>query len=571
MLKALTYLATRSAWNRFASQMRRLRTPRYVIALLLGLFYLFVIVQQQRAARGDDPHAAGWVELAAALGALGAAAWAWLLGSERRALAFSPADVTFLFAGPVTRRTLVGYKLFRSQLAVLVSVLLWTLLLSRERFGVSVWLRAVSLWLLLTTLSLHRLGASFVRSSIKEHGARALRRRLLAPVAACITLGIIGWTVWRASPALAEAARGGGPDAIVAVLTAIALQPPLAWVLVPFHLIVRPLTAPSPGAWLHAIWPALGILAAHVVWVISSDAAFEESAAEYSLSRIRRETPEERARGTLTRSRRRRLPGLLRLEPTGWPAGAIVWKNLVAVVRLRPIRAIAITGLAAGLGTAALSFGRGTPAAETLGSLALVWAGVMFLVGPQWVRNDFRDDLSSFALLRSFPLRGESLVAAEVAGSALVLTLIQLGLLTFAYLAFLGNGDMPLTLGDRTLALIAAVVYLPPINYAGMLIQNGASILFPAWVRSDRIGGVEALGQNMLLIAVHAGALVFLVAGPALAGTGLQYLLRPFLGGWAEIARAAVAICMLILETRWIVRWLGGVLERTEPAAAGVG
>ena len=40
---------------------------------------------------------------------------------------------------------------------------------------------------------------------------------------------------------------------------------------------------------------------------------------------------------------------------------------------------------------------------------------------------------------------------------------------------------------------------LPGINLLGMLIQNGAALLYPAWVRlgSGRPGGVEALGQNI--------------------------------------------------------------------------
>ncbi len=567
MLPALAYLAVRSAWNRISYQLRRLRSPRYLLAILLGLLYLYAIVEQQHTARGDSTNPVDWIELAAALGALAAVIWAWLIGSERRALAFSPADVTFLFAGPVTRRSLVAYKLLRSQLAVLFSVVLWTVLLSRERFGASPWLRALSLWVLLTTLSLHRLGASFVRSGFREYGSTSVRRRIFPALAAIAGIGIVAWSLWRAAPALTTAARGGGIEAIFGVMTAVALQPPLAWLLVPFRILVRPLTAPTPAAWLHAIGPAVGLLLAHAIWVVRSDSAFEEVAAEHSLARLRRQSPEERARHARTRSRRRALPTVLRLQPVGWPAGAIVWKNVVSVVRVRPLRGLAITGVAAGLGAALLSLGGGAPIAEIIGSLALIWTLVMFLVGPQWVRNDFRDDLPSFDLLRSYPVRSESLVAAEVTGSTLVLTAVQLALLGLAYLAFLGNPDTPLTLMERTLGLVAAVVYLPPINYASMLIQNAGSILFPAWVRTgpERPGGVEALGQNMLLIAVHAGALALVLAGPAIAATGVYYLLRPVLGGWAELGRAATGVSLLVMEASLLVRWLGGVLDRTDP------
>lgn len=573
MLSALAYLAGRSTRNRLSSQLRRLRSPRYLIAIILGLLYLYAIVEQQRAARGTESGPTAWVELAAALGALGAVIWAWLIGSERRALAFSPADVTFLFAGPVTRRSLVAYKLLRSQLAVLVSVVLWTVLLSHERFGASLWLRALSLWVLITTLSLHRLGASFVRSAFREYGTTALWRRIVPATAAIAGIGIVGWSLWRAAPDLTAAARAGGIDAIFGVLTAVTNQPPLGWVLVPFRIIVRPLTAPTPAAWVHAIGPAVAMLVAHAIWVIRSDTAFEEVAAEYSLARLRRQSPEERARSVMARSRRRALPNPLRLRPVGWPAGAIVWKNVVSVVRVRPLRGLVITGLAAAVGTVLLSFGGSTPIAEIIGSLALIWTVVMFLVGPQWIRNDFRDDLPSFDLLRSYPVRSESLVAAEVAGSTLVLTVVQLALLGLAYLAFLGSPNAPLTLAERTLALAAALVYLPPINYASMLIQNAGSILFPSWVRAgpERAGGVEALGQNMLLIVAHAGALALVLAGPAIAATGVYYLLRPVLGGWAELGRAATGVSLLVIEMSLLVRWLGGVLDRTDPTFGTAG
>lgn len=574
MIGAFAYLAGRSAWNRLARQLRRLRTPRYFFAILLGLLYLWAIVEQQRTVRsGADQTSAGWVELIAALGVAGVAAWAWVFGSERRVLAFTPADVTFLFSGPVTRRWLVAYKLVRAQLAVLFNVLLWTLLLSREHFGVSPWLRALSLWVLLTTLSLHRLCASFVRSALKEHRGPGLRRNAGMLLAAAAAIGVLAVALWHRSADLSSALRDGDADALVAALTVAVLQSPLKWLLVPFQLLVRPLTAPTAPAWAHAIWPALGILALHFLWVFRADAAFEESAAEPVIARTRRETPEERARNALAKGARRQLPRVLHLRPLGWPAGAILWKNLVAIVRARPIRGLVVGGLVAGAALAWMSFGSGSPAAEIVATFALIWAVLMLLLGPQWIRNDLRNDLPALDLLRSYPLRGRSVIAAEVAGSALVLTVIQLGLLGFAYLAVLGNATMMLTFQERSLGLLAAAVYLPQVNYAAMLIQNGGAILFPAWVSAatDRAGGVEALGQNMLLIVSHVGMLIVLLLVPATVASGVYYLLRPAIGDWAEIARAAAAISIVVFESRTILGWLGKVYERTDPVAAAVG
>ena len=144
MTRVFLYLAWRSAANRVARQLRQLRSPRYLAALILGAAYLYVVAVEQRP-RQPPPVGVRWLEVLGALGVAGAVLWGWIFGVERRVLAFTPAEVTFLFAGPVTRRGLVQYKLLRNQLLILFNALLWTLILSHERFGASPWLRAVSI------------------------------------------------------------------------------------------------------------------------------------------------------------------------------------------------------------------------------------------------------------------------------------------------------------------------------------------------------------------------------------------------------------------------------------------
>ena len=47
---AYAYLVVRSLRNRLARQLARLRRPRYLLALLLGLTYLYLVVVHQRPA-----------------------------------------------------------------------------------------------------------------------------------------------------------------------------------------------------------------------------------------------------------------------------------------------------------------------------------------------------------------------------------------------------------------------------------------------------------------------------------------------------------------------------------------
>ena len=151
MIGVFAYLARRTAYNRVSRQIRQLRSPRYLAALVFGLAYLWVVAVEQRPQPAPAAVVgARWVELLAALGVVGAVLWGWIFGVERRVLSFTPAEVTFLFSGPVPRRGLVQYKLLRNQLLILFNSLLWTLILARERFGASPWLRALSIWVLLT-------------------------------------------------------------------------------------------------------------------------------------------------------------------------------------------------------------------------------------------------------------------------------------------------------------------------------------------------------------------------------------------------------------------------------------
>jgi hypothetical protein len=197
-----------------------------------------------------------------------------------------------------------------------------------------------------------------------------------------------------------------------------------------------------------------------------------------------------------------------------------LWKNLLAVVRTRRARntaaALGVAAVMAGL----LSFHTGGSVADAAGWLAATWAGLSVVIGPQWVRNDLRSDLLKLDLLRSYPLAGRAVLAAETAASTAVLTALQLGLLLVAYFAFLGNTHMYPPLGLRTLALATAAACLPGINYLGLLIQNGAALLFPAWIHlgSGRPGGVEALGQNMLIIVAYSALLGAGLALPRDAG-----------------------------------------------------
>ena len=158
MTGALVYLTWHTVLNRLRRQATRLRSPRYALALLLGLGWVTAVLWQRW--EPGAPHPSGpWVEVVAALSILLLIGWSWLSSPDARALTFSPAEVTLLFPAPISRLTLLHYKLLQTQLVILVNVVIWTALASRQQPGLPVGLRALGFWVLITTLALHRLAA----------------------------------------------------------------------------------------------------------------------------------------------------------------------------------------------------------------------------------------------------------------------------------------------------------------------------------------------------------------------------------------------------------------------------
>ncbi len=562
MTSPLWYLAGRSTRNRLARQLRRLRTPRYALALVLGLAYLWFVGIYQRSSSTPPNISAASLELMAAAGVLGIVAWVWVFGADRRALAFSRAEVTFLFPAPVTRRELVRYKLLRGQLVILFNTVLWTALLTGGWSGSAPWRRALAIWTVLTTLALHRLGIALLRGSLVEHGVRAARARAITlAVVACIAVACLA-ELREVLPSL-RAGWALGFREFLAAAERAAVRPVVAAVLLPARLLVRPLVMPHWVDWIRAMLPALGLLVLHYIWVVRSDAAFEEAAAAAALARGRR------GRG-LARAPRFTATRVPPLSQTGWPAGALLWKNLAAVVRTGRARTAVIGFAVVIVAIVALSLANvASGLLEGAGWLAAMWVGFLLFLGPQWVRNDLRSDLSRLAMLRSYPLRGASVVAAETAGSTATLTLMQVGLLLVAYLALWGARVDDPDPQFRTLILAGAVVGLPAVNFLAMLVQNGVALLLPAWIRvgPERPIGVEALGQNMLVMMGFLLVLGLLLLVPAAAAAATFIALEPSIGWWAAAPAAAAGVATIALEARIILSRLGRVFERTDPGA----
>ena len=567
---AFLYLVARTARNRFVARARRLRTPRYALALAAGAFYFwFLFFREPQEAPLAGVVGGDWSLLAGSLVfAMLAANW-WLFGGDRGALAFSPAELHFLFPAPVSRRALVHFKLLRAQSVILFNTVLWVGLLGRGHTELNAGLRAVAIWTLFSTLHLHRLGAALTRASAIEHGRVGARRGALPFAAFAILFVVLAWSLMRQAPAL----RLAWSDGLVPFLgtAADALRAPVpSAVLAPFRALLAPGLAVTAAEWGRAMGPALAIMLAHYAWVVRTDAAFEEAALEASVHRAERLAAIRDGKPTaLPEGRVRRT--LVPLAPTGHPAVAIVWKNLIAATRtVRPeLLVVPLFAATAALLIVALARPGGTALTQFAGVLFLSWSGLLVAAGPLWVRYDLRHDLPKIELLRAFPLPGWAVVLAEIAVSTILLTALQLALLTLAFAAYLSDATVGWSVGQRAALLAAAAVALPAVNALAFVVQNAAALLYPAWVRlgATKPGGVEAMGQGMITMLASLLGVGVLLLLPAAAGAAAGYVLRPALGDLALAPALVVGLLVTVLQLVPLLRWLGRVFDRTDPSA----
>src|SRR5207302_914682 len=144
----------------------------------------------------------------------------------------------FLFPAPIARRMLLHYKLLKSQIGILFTMLIFTVVFGRFRAGGTAWIHALGWWVILSTLNLHFIGSSFARTMLLDRGISNWKRRIIVVALAVLVMGaVIVWIAQTVPPP---------PD--VENFTTYYIQQalasgPLPYLLYPFRLVVRPYLA----------------------------------------------------------------------------------------------------------------------------------------------------------------------------------------------------------------------------------------------------------------------------------------------------------------------------------------
>ena len=582
---ALLYLHFASLQGRIRSRLLRLKQPKYLIGAIVGVAYIYYFfIHRARSGYagpgygGHGPGAPAYapnlptdvLPIVAAIGSLVILlllVLSWVLPRGSATLAFSEAEIAFLFPAPIARRTLIHYRLLKSQLALAFSSVILTLFSNRWAFlGGSAATHALGWWVILVTLNLHFTGSSFAITRLLNRGVTSGKRRLI--VFALVGLAIAVTFVWlRSSARLPAPGELLNPGAIRDYFLGVLQSGPLPWLLAIPKLIIAPFLAPDARAFALALGPALLVLGAHYAWVLHTEVSFEEASVARAEKRAARALAmrQGKFRDNATAGKSRRAP--FRLAPTGRPETAFLWKNLLStppVFRPRSVLILAVIIVTGCTWLGSSPTYRGLLPA--VAPIALLVAAFALLLGPQLARCDLRTDLPNADLLMTYPLRGWQIVFGELLAPVAILTAIVWLALLAAALS--GTGHLPAWLDSeaRTGIAVAAAVFVPPFFAIQLLVANSIAVLFPAWVQvvSNRgEHGLDVLGQRIVFVAGRLVAMALALVPPAI-GAALVFAMTQWIVGpvGAATLGGLAGLAILCAEAWGGMQWLGGRFER---------
>ena len=604
-MSTLLYLWWQSLRGRVVGWLRLMKQPKYLVGTLagvawMGLFALrpIIRVNQRAGLEAQLDAVAVWlpaIETITALVLLLVLSLWWLWPFGTATIELTETELHLLLPAPIRRRHIIQYALLRSQWGILFGGLMLSFFSAGGSLATLGW-RFLSFWLMLTLWNLHARGRGLWIARLQELPvATAWRRRGLVVAAvgvlwATLAPGIL--TIVGALPA----PDGDLAPHLRAVLDPERLRtqaPMLSVLLTPARWVTGPVFAgltsggAMPGRLATLVWPLL-LLVLHNEWVVRSQARFEEASLERSRRQAARHAPGTRF-SKFKRSQRTRTP--FRLTGHGRPEVAIVWKNLMMAHRTNLCVAIGIAVVAVGLAAVVVGV-TGLPdwlIAVTM-VCGLLGLGVTPLMsGHQW-RNDLRTDLLRLDVIRTWPISGWRLFAAQVLSPAIIATFYATtagGVLLIAGIAAGGPTATRTVLVPPELAISLGVPYvvllllglgtLVPLVAALALLsatlQNLLALLWPSWIQLGRrrSGSAAHIGQGLLTgLGMTLALVVGLLPGAVLVGTWLWLQLRVVevpLVAWELPVLGLLAVIPLVAIVGLLTRFGGVLWDRLDPSA----
>jgi hypothetical protein len=560
--RAFVFVTVRSFRNRIVSRLKRLKNVRYLISFMAGLAYFWFVAFRhmfdgRSAVRNMGlPVTDFFVDLAAVL-MLAMMVLAWALPKQSAGLTFSEAEIQFLFPAPITRRQLLFYKILRAQPQVFISAVVMTLVMFRGAKLIGVWACFIALSIYFTFVALGR-------ARLKLAGIGFLVR---LPVIAAAAMGL-AYLLWRTADMAtlhgmgAKLRPGRIPD-----LPAL------------FHGPAADTILFLPRFFAQTLLPAsIGQLLASCGVVLAAALLFFELAARTNISvedasiRTSEKWAARRARLNGQRIGQHvtfpRIPPPFRVPAGARPEVAIYWKNMTAGLRISSpwVMIMAVCALYF-LGQ---SFYTSEPAMRMVLAMLSLWLAATFpFLGSAVFTQDMRLDLPRIELLKSYPISGERLVAAEIAGPLTFVAAVELMMLSVAAV-ILRMADLPRRVEFLATPefVVIALILATPVCAAQLLIRNAVPILLPGWAMRapDEQRGFIVMGQRLVMFAGNLFVLLFVLLPAACIVVPGLLIAKFWLGGSMPMVAltTALAAALLFFEVWLGIKFLGRQFEKID-------
>jgi len=509
------------------------RTPRGLTFLLLSLIaiggWAASALYRAIAMPRTDPQVvrlfAPFIMLSFCIGNL-------IMSVSENAVAFTAAEVDFLFPGPFSRRALLGFKIIKTALGTIATALILSLLLMRYSGS---WIAClVAVWLTIQFMQLFAMAVVMIGQTLGERVYSAARRGVL--------LGVVALVVIAAAPRLLAGIHQDPVELARQVRQTIAGRVLLG----PFEVFARGITAQSIFPDL-ILWGSLALLIdlLMLALVIGLDANYLATAA--AASQRRYERVQRLRRGGAGGMRGRTIGAGLRVKPLPWLGGGgpIAWRQITSA--LRSSRRLLILLIIISVGVCAGVLGNHGESSSSASAFVgvTIWMNLFFV---SMLKFDFRDELDRLDMLRSLPLRPGAVAAAELVAPVLMLTILQLILLAAVGIASPASWSM----------VLIAAAYAVPFNLLLVGIENLLFLTYPLRAAGLIAGDMQLFGRQMVVFLCKFLLLAVALGVAAAVGT-VGYVLGgqswPAFGAVAWAALCCVALGMVPLVARAYLRF----------------
>lgn len=541
MTQTFVFLTLRTFRNRIVYRLRRFKEIRYLLgAIIGGAYFLFLITRG-----GGKPPFLRMDENFFAIIGLFALLLPWIF-TNLSSLAFSEAELHFVIGGPVSRPRVLLYKFIQAQPQVIIAVLVAAFL------GVPTG-GYVGFWFAYCLFSMYTTFVAVVRQWLNDRGIGTFWISLAAILAAC-GAGFAVWVFAHTEP----------PGLEYPAFSAMLFVP---------RIFARLLYVKSVAELAMAIVPAV-LLFALLFFVASTIRIHFNDLVMTASERVTRfRARMERQPGTEVSFRRLGAP--FRLREGAPPEMAIVWKNTTAIVRMA-FSSILFVFVMSALFLAGAMIWEDQKLKEMCAWFALGSAAVFPVFGSMFFKQDYRLEVTRADVMKTWPITGERLMAAEVAAPLLTISVLELILIVNAAVTSLIAGGRAAKFASPQLLSIVLLVAVP-ICAMQICLRNSMPVLFPGWgfrTREEQRGFI-AMGQQILMTIINLVTLsLFLFPAFVVSAVGL------WIAAWfnadspAILAAATMPAVFLLMGEVWLViKVLGAQIDKLdvgkdlEPAA----